>query len=311
MWTTLIVLGVVLQIALAAYVVSVVAGDKRAAQVAAPAQPDTPSVLSSDREKERYLISLAHDKVIDASEWHVEPTFFRELLRRPNKDLTEFEASHTSDDSVVDCLKGYPINRLVLVDSHITRAALKVVATMEHLQDLEIDAVKPTPDDLDMLMKLPHLSKLRLTNCDLSDQCMAILSKHHFVELVLDRNPGITDAGLSSLAKSPVVSLALGETAITDRGVKQLAKNASLRELLLWRDNISDESLRTFEVMKNLALLDLSYTNITDRGLQDFAPSSLKKLVIRSCSGLTPKMIKNFKNRNPNCYIATENGSVD
>jgi len=292
--------------------VSVVAGDKKAPPIAAPpAHPDSPSMLSSDRETERYLTSLAHDKVIDASEWHVEPTFFRALLRRPNKDITEFEASHTSDDSVVDCLKGYPIKRLVLVDSHITRAALKVVATMEHLQDLEIDAVKPNPDDLAMLMKLPHLSKLRLTNCDLSDPSIAIMSKHHFVELVLDRNPGITDAGLSSLAKSPVASLALGESAITDRGVKQLAKNASLRELLLWRDNISDESLRAFAGMKNLALLDLSYTNITDKGLQEFAPASLKKLVIRSCSGLTLKVIKNFKNRNPNCYIATENGSVD
>ena len=104
MWTTLIVLGVVLQIAMAAYVVSVVAGDKKAPPIAAPpAHPDSPSMLSSDRETERYLTSLAHDKVIDASEWHVEPTFFRALLRRPNKDITEFEASHTSDDSVVDC----------------------------------------------------------------------------------------------------------------------------------------------------------------------------------------------------------------
>ncbi|MBS1952633.1 MAG: hypothetical protein JST89_00460 [Cyanobacteria bacterium SZAS-4] len=333
LWMASLILGVFLQIALAAYVVSVVVGGNQPPlsaglpTVVVDSSKESPagsketggtskkssagSKESTDASDKECIQSLAHDKVIDASEWHVEPSLFRKLLRRPNKDLTEFEASHNSDDTVVDCLKGFPITRLVLVDTHITRAALNDIATMDHLQDLEIDGIKPTPDDLETLMRLPHLSKLRLTNCDLSDQCVAILSKHHIVELVLDRNPHITDAGLTLLAKSPVTNLALGETAITDHGVKQLSNSAVLRDLLIWKNNISDESLHSLATMKKLALLDLSYTNITDKGLQSFAPIALKKLVLRSCTGLTPKAIKDFKNRNPNCYIATENGTVD
>jgi Leucine-rich repeat (LRR) protein len=65
--------------------------------------------------------------------------------------------------------------------------------------------------------------------------------------------------------------LALGNTRITDAGLKELAGLKNLRWLVLRDTQITDAGLKELAGLQNLQRLDLGFTRITDAGLKELA----------------------------------------
>jgi Leucine-rich repeat (LRR) protein len=300
-WAVLITVGVVIQIALAVHLMSNTMEQNKPQVAPLPKALEKPPPLANEKKENGYRNALMNFKNVDTSDWTVEPEFFRILLDRPNKSLINFVGGGTVDDTVVNYLQRFPLSRLVLGESHITRASLVPIATMENLVELSFNGVNLNPEDIRQLIRLKHLQRLGLTHCNLSDQSVRYLS--NFGVLDLAGNKGITDQGAKHLKNSDVYRLALRETSITDRGAMELSKCSHLRNLDLWGDAITDKSVPYFNRMKSLEILNLNHTSITDQGLKLLNPLLLKQLSIKQCKGITSAGIEEFKRRKPKCIL--------
>lgn len=104
-----------------------------------------------------------------------------------------------------------------------------------------------------------------------------------------------TDAGVAAIpfdGLSPLRTLNLAYTSITDAGLQRLAGLNALRALDLADATITDSGLQHLDGMKQLQWLDLSGTNISDRGMTSLKSlTQLQWLSVRnthiSDSGLT------------------------
>lgn len=75
--------------------------------------------------------------------------------------------------------------------------------------------------------------------------------------------------------------LSIGNTRVTNAGLKELAKLKNLQMLKLFSTEVSDAGLKELVGLHKLQMLDLSYTKVTNAGLKELAP--LKNL--RSLQG--------------------------
>ena len=91
----------------------------------------------------------------------------------------------------------------------------------------------------------------------------------------------VTDDGLKDLLGMMFLqTLALGCTHVTDAGLKELAKLVSLQTLSICYNHVSDAGVKELAGLKSLRVLNLRGTNLTDVGLKALAglksPQSLR-----------------------------------
>ncbi len=67
-----------------------------------------------------------------------------------------------------------------------------------------------------------------------------------------------------------VTKFLASNTKLTDAGVAHLAKLDELTELIVWHNEIGDESLESLKSMKNLKLLSITATKFTPDGVAEF-----------------------------------------
>lgn len=78
----------------------------------------------------------------------------------------------------------------------------------------------------------------------------------------------VSDVHLATVAKAPwLEELRLGETCVTDEGIRFLTALHSLRILRLSRTRISDRALECLGTLHKLEMLDIDHTRVTDRGI--------------------------------------------
>ena len=70
---------------------------------------------------------------------------------------------------------------------------------------------------------------------------------------------------------TPIISLDLHSTKVTDAGLKELAGLKSLQVLNLAGTQVTDAGLKELADLKNLQILDLNLTKVTDAGLKELA----------------------------------------
>ncbi|WP_417391102.1 hypothetical protein [Gimesia sp.] len=89
-----------------------------------------------------------------------------------------------------------------------------------------------------------NLTRLILSNCQVTDRTAAVLSECRNLEILHLDGTQITDTGLKMLARLPHLKvLVLDHTAVTDAGVKYLSATPELVELSLSNTGVSDEVL--------------------------------------------------------------------
>jgi hypothetical protein len=86
-------------------------------------------------------------------------------------------------------------------------------------------------------------------------------------------NTKVTDAGLKELAPlENLTTLGLKGTQVTDAGLKELAPLKNLTELHLSGTQVTDAGLKELAPLKNLTDLYLTASQVTDAGLKGLAP---------------------------------------
>lgn len=127
------------------------------------------------------------------------------------------------------------------------------------------------------------------------------------VILVSIGNTKVTDAGLKCLAAlGELESLTLSCTKITDAGLKELAPLRKLRKLYLGSVPITDAGLKELAQLRNLGELYIGRTKITDAGLKHLA--ALRNLRILNVRGtrVTPAGVKALRKALPGCDVQAD-----
>ncbi|HMP51758.1 MAG TPA: protein kinase [Candidatus Melainabacteria bacterium] len=175
---------------------------------------------------------------------------------------------------------------------------LKIIAGKKNLRLIEFTRVGPfTKAGLASLATLPKLEILRLSECNLDDDCMRELSKLKNLEsLDIDYNKAVTDKGVESLLrnKSKIVSLSLKNVPITDEAVRSISKLPELKELHLNNTAISDKAMKYLAVSK-IQSLDIYGTKVSDIGLKYLSNSkSIKLICVSQCPLITKYGLRSF-----------------
>ncbi|MBP90726.1 MAG: hypothetical protein CMJ64_29115 [Planctomycetaceae bacterium] len=118
-----------------------------------------------------------------------------------------------------------------------------------------------------------RITSLQLSQARLTNGAAAFLTRFSaLTELSLAGNPEITDATLEWLDLTKLRSLSLGETSITDNGLKRL-RGTRLKILALYGcKRITDVGMEHMSKLTTLTSLALDHTSVGDAGVTQLAP---------------------------------------
>lgn len=200
------------------------------------------------------------------------------------------------DDEAMKELSLHPdINALALSSSRLSKATYDRLGDLKQLESLSLGPDKIGDSGIMSLSQLENLRVLRLGYCRISDNGLSSLKPLiHLRELSLRGNQ-ISGAGLANLSgmselkdlglnwnpisdsgleKLPVLprlqTLMLTDSFVTEKGIAHLSKQPALRYLVLRRSQVGDGIFATLKEMKSLGAVDLLFTKVSEKAVQEF-----------------------------------------
>jgi hypothetical protein len=118
------------------------------------------------------------------------------------------------------------------------------------------------------------LEFLSLLDTSVTDAGIAVLAEAVSLQQISISSTVLTDACMPTLCRLPALVRLLIHDApgITDKGISQLKKRSSLRELYLHGTRLSDRGVSSFCHLKPIWSLGLDRTHVADRGVSQLAP---------------------------------------
>ena len=174
------------------------------------------------------------------------------------------------------------------------------------------------------------LAYLQIRGCGISDKTLEPLKDLPALEFVgINGKPGLTDAALVSLKSFPALkklflnggnltddglrhltdfrnlkSLGLGGiSGLTDRGLVHIADIKALTTLDLAATGAGDATMKRLTELPNLTDLSISYTQVTDQGIESLQGASGLKLLWVRDTGVTAGAIERLHAAVPECRI--------
>jgi len=186
----------------------------------------------------------------------------------------------------------------------MTDDGLSHVATMTHIEVLNLDVRGITGTGLVHLKTLQHLHTLHLRGAHVTDASLENLKYLvHLKKLYLARNK-ISDGTIRHLAPlTALEELDLRHTGVTGASLARLKNLPKLRSLDLGNVTITDGHLPTLQEFPALEILDLYDTGITFAGLKHlFRLKQLKKLTVNARE-VTEAGEAQLRRALPNCDV--------
>lgn len=98
----------------------------------------------------------------------------------------------------------------------------------------------------------------------------------------------VTGKRFETLRELPLTDLNLRHINIKDNDLTTIGKMVDLETLRIGRNRIGDAAITNIEPLKNLKLIDLEDTHITDQGLRELSKfPALKSISLKSCQKIT------------------------
>lgn len=193
------------------------------------------------------------------------------------------------------------LRSVYLNDTHVTGEQL---SSLKHVETLFLYREPLTPAGIKELGKLTSLRSLSIAHQFTDAHMKDIAGLIKLETLVLQQNPGITDASLKSMIEMEnLEDLWLSDTQVTGVGFKHLAGLKKLRGIYLYSTPTNDAGLKEIAQIKGLQKLWLSETKITDAGLKELhGLTDLTQLVIAN-TPLSGNAIDAFQKAVPKCQI--------
>ena len=188
-----------------------------------------------------------------------------------------------------DSLAGRPVTTMDLfkmLDSGVTDADMRYVKAFPELRVLRLYYSSVRGDGLKIVATLRHLEELNLNHYKggVTDQAIPPLAGSKTLRKLDLMNARVTDRSMSQFAAMPSLrSLGLSGTKITDAGLEQLSQHQHIESLFLGSTDVTDRGLKHLASMKSLKRLGLRSTAITDAGLKTLTALSLTHLYLREC----------------------------
>ena len=191
-------------------------------------------------------------------------------------------------------------------NNQVTDEGLKHLKNLKNLEDLELFNLQVADKGLLELGEMKSLRRLVLAGTDFTGEGLLRLKGLKLRELYLFPYQ-ITDAVLASLREigmlhmlsqakgkgdlrpdqaMDVVSLNLGQTKVTDRGLKELGELKNLERLILTSALTTGEGLRELKVFKKLNVLGIYQGDITDSVLKTLRRSASFTLLTWPARGI-------------------------
>ena len=134
---------------------------------------------------------------------------------------------------------------------------------------IKIDMRKGSADNklLTHIAKLTEVRQLDLSNCEIDDEGLRLISHLPLTELWL-QSTHISDASAETLSMMPTIDfLQLNSTALTDAFLRDLQSLPRLQDLGLRGTEITGDGMRYLSRHPKLSELDLYHTSVDDSGV--------------------------------------------
>ncbi len=156
----------------------------------------------------------------------------------------------------------------VATDSKATAEAFAKIATLQNLEELQLDWETLLPDELRPLAQLKKLKRFELICMNIDDAGLAPLAKMSSLDELLVHTHSFTGKGLESLSQlKSLKRLSLTAVQNDDSALVDLGKLASLEKLEVHCPTLSHDELEAIAQLKQLKRLALPEKTITSEGL--------------------------------------------
>lgn len=219
-------------------------------------------------------------------------------------DITKIGLSGTSITGAgLKYLTHLPLKHLFLNQTGVSD--LSSLANIPTLEFIELNKSLVTSETLESLTKLPNLRSIRAQECKLDDSAIDVfLNVPSLQFLWIGKNPGFTDAGIDRLSKaSGLKTLRLTNLRIGDDSLKNIDQLKNLKVLDLDGTNVTDKILSKISRLQ-LRELHLSSTNVTDEGIRDLTKCvTLDRLTVIDCPKVSQRAVDELTRSLAHCKV--------
>jgi N-acyl-D-aspartate/D-glutamate deacylase/Leucine-rich repeat (LRR) protein len=167
---------------------------------------------------------------------------------------------------------GEHVSEVVLTRTPIIDAQLAFLAPLSHLERLDLQTTEVGELGAQFLGKLTSLRELNLNHTMTSDKSLASLKGLSNLKRLVLTNTYVEGPGLAALADLPIEEIDLQGAPFGDAGLRELGHWKALRTLKLSYTNVSDQGLEQIAGLSSLRYLDVSADDIGDDGLARLKP---------------------------------------
>ena len=162
---------------------------------------------------------------------------------------------------------------LNLLDTRVTDAGLRYVATLLALQRLVLERTKITDAGLAELGKLHDLRRLSLSRTGVTDAGLRYLQELPKLKALSLAHTALDGRGLGDLlaSRETLEELLLDDTAVDDRGVAPLGRMPRLRRVSLASTRVTDAGIAHLGELTDLQSLQIDGTTVTGAGVAHLA----------------------------------------
>jgi hypothetical protein len=277
-------------------------------------------------------INLSHTKITDIGLAHLRP------LQKVTQ-LICYYCDYITDGGIAYLKQWRNLESLNLRGTEITSRVFEHLASMKRLRMLDVGFSRVNDDGFDALANLEALEELHIGGDKMSGLALPLLRLLPSLKR-LDVNGSqrtdsgrwglmLTDVNFESITElTRLEELNMGGTNVSDVGIKGITALLNLQALDLSRmeltakgleplarlpklgrlnlsecERIDDSAAEALLALKNVEILDLSGTAITDAVFERITAMSALKTVFVNSPNITPAAVERFRKARPNCRV--------
>lgn len=210
-------------------------------------------------------------------------------------------------------LEPLPLESLDLTAVELDNKAMKRIAKISTLRNLNFESSAFTDDLLKELQPLSELRNLSLKQTQVTDEGLKYLTAFPKLHTLVLGFTKVTDKGCETLAQlSDLKSLNIEGVFLKAPGLKKLKGLDQLKSLAAKRAEFGDAEIEAVCEYPNLTFLTVSRNPFTEKAMSKLARmKTLRSLYMDDCPNITPAAVDRLRKALPDCNIVNRKKERD